>query len=228
MSLNGLEKITDRILAEAQAKADKLLADADAACERITAEYAARAEAIKETLGNEAEREGMEHIARVKATAATKKRNLLLQTKSDLIDEVFQGALDGTQKLDNERYVDLLAGLLAAAMLEQLETEQSNLALYGDEAELPDAYEVLMNQHDRERFGTSVLEAARKKLSGKAAADKLARIRLADKTVAIDGGLILRFGPIESNCSLSLLFAQLREELEGEVSRALFESRAQA
>ena len=228
MSLNGLEKITDRILAEAQAKADKLLADADAACESITAEYAARAEAIKETLGNEAEREGMEHIARVKATAATKKRNLLLQTKSDLIDEVFQGALDGTQKLDDERYVDLLAGLLTAAMLEQLETEQSNLALYGDEAELPDAYEVLMNQRDRERFGAPVLAAARKKLAGKADEAKLSRIRLADKTVSIDGGLVLRFGPIESNCSLSLLFAQLREELEGEVSRALFEARAQA
>ena len=39
---------------------------------------------------------------------------------------------------------------------------------------------------------------------------------------AIDGGLILRYGDIESNCSLELLFAGLRRELEGEVSHALF------
>ena len=122
MSLNGLEKITDRILAEAQAKADKILADADAECQRITAEYTARADAIKDALADEAEREGMEHVARVKANAATKKRNLLLQTKSDLIDDVFKGALEGTQKLDGDRYVELLAGLLSAAMLEQLDT----------------------------------------------------------------------------------------------------------
>ncbi|MBQ9773319.1 MAG: hypothetical protein IJW30_01490 [Clostridia bacterium] len=229
MSLNGLEKITDKIMAQAQERADKILADAAAQCEQISATYAGRAEAIKESLSADAERVGMDHVSRAKATATNAKRNLLLQTKSDLIDEVFDGALDGTKKLANETYIDLLAGLLAAAMLEQLETEQENLTLYGeDEAEAPEAYEVLMNQRDREKLGKSVIEAAQKKMNGKAPAEKLARLCLSDKAVGIDGGLILRFGAVESNCSLSLLFAQLRQELEGEVSRALFDPRTQA
>lgn len=227
MSLNGLEKITDKIIAEAQAKADKILADAQAECDRITAEYANRAEALKETLTDAAEREGMDLVSRAKATAQTSKRNLMLATRSDLIDEVFAGALDGTKKLVNENYTDLLVGLLSAAMLEQLNAEQTSKLYDEEDVEEPEQYEVLLNQRDRDRIGKALIEGAQKKLSGKADADKLARLTLSDHTVQIDGGLILRCGSVESNCSLSLLFAQLREELEVDVSRALFDARGQ-
>lgn len=227
MSLNGLEKITDKIIAEAQAKADKILADAQAECDRITAEYAARAEALKETLSDAAEREGMEHVSRAKATAQTSKRNLMLATRSDLIDEVFAGALDGTKKLANENYTDLLAGLLSAAMLEQLEAEKTSRLYDAEDAEEPEQYEILFNQRDRDRVGSAVIEGAKRKLGGKAGADKLARLMLSDQVAQIDGGLILRCGSVEANCSLSILFAQLREELEGDVSRALFDARGQ-
>ena len=40
--MNGLEKITDRILGDAQAEADRILAEAKAERERILADYAAR------------------------------------------------------------------------------------------------------------------------------------------------------------------------------------------
>ena len=46
MAINGLNKITGKILSEAQAKADKILADAQAECDRINAEYAERADKI--------------------------------------------------------------------------------------------------------------------------------------------------------------------------------------
>lgn len=225
MSLNGLEKITDRILAEAQEKADRILSDAQAECDRITAEYVARAEKIKEQLATEAEQEGMDCVSRAKATATTARRNLLLRTKSELIDDVFDSALDGTKKLASENYTELLIGLLSAAMLAQMEAEASAKLYDAEDAEEPTAYEVLLNQHDHDRFGKAVIEGAKKKLSGKITADKLACLRLADRSVGIDGGLILRAGSVESNCSLSLLFAQLREELEGDVSRALFDVR---
>ena len=229
MSLNALEKITDKILAEAQEKADRILAEAKEASDKITAEYRARAEEKREKLSSDAEREAMDHVARAKASAANYKRNLLLQTKSDLIDGVFEGALAGTRSLTPENYTELLVGLLTAAMLEQLDTEAESLALYGDDGEpAPEAYEVLMSPRDREQYGAAVIEGTRKKLLGRAPEEKLSRLILAEKTVSIDGGLILRYGPVESNCSLSLLFAALREELEAEVSRALFETKGQA
>ena len=227
MAINGLNKITDKILSEAQAKADKILADAAAECDRINAEYAERAEKIRSDISSEAEKGGMEYVARIRATAATSKRNLLLQTKSDLIDGVFAAVLEQTRNLELEKYNEILVGLLSAAFLEQMEAEDISQKLYGEEEALsPDRYEVVLNQRDRDRCGKAVIEGVQKHLAGKVSAEKLARLVLASGTANIDGGLVLRCGNVESNCSLSILFAQLREGLETDVARALFEVKA--
>lgn len=227
MAINGLNKITGKILSEAQAKADKILADAQAECDRINAEYAERAERIRSDISSEAEKGGMEYVARIRATAATSKRNLLLQTKSDLIDGVFEGVLEQTRNLELEKYNEILIGLLSAAFLEQLESEETSRSLYGEEEALvPESYEVLFNQRDRDRCGKAVIEGAQKHLASKVSSEKLARLQLSSQTANIDGGLVLRCGNVESNCSLSILFAQLRESLESEVARTLFEVRA--
>ena len=227
MAINGLNKITDKILSEAQAKADKILADAQAECDRINAEYAERAEKIRSEISGEAEKGGMEYVARIRSTAATNKRNLLLQTKSDLIDGVFAGVLEQTRNLELQKYNEILIGLLSAALLEQIESEETSRNLYGEEDALaPEVYEVVFNQRDRDRSGKAVIEGVQKHLSGKVSAEKLARLTLANQTVNIDGGLVLRCGNVESNCSLAILFAQLREGLKSEVARTLFDARA--
>ena len=226
MAINGLNKITDKILSEAQAKADKILADAEAECDRINAEYAERAEKIRSEISGEAEKGGMEYVARIRSTAATNKRNLLLQTQSDLIDGVFAGVLEQTRNLELQKYNEILVGLLSAALLEQLESEETSRNLYGEEEALaPEFYEVMLSQRDRDRSGKAVIEGVQKHLAGKVSAEKLARLKLSAQTANIDGGLVLRCGSVESNCSLSILFAQLRESLESEVARTLFDVR---
>ena len=228
MATNGLNKITEKILSEAQTQADRILAEAEADCEKIRAEYAAKADQIREDLSDAAEQKGKDMIARARSAASMKKRNLLLTQRSELIDSVFADAEDWVKKLNPEKYTELLVGLLTAAFLEQAETEEKNRALYADEAEEePDAYEIILNKHDRELCGTQVAEGAKKKLTGKISAARLAKLRLSEKTVAISGGVILRYGDVESNCSLEMLFAQLRRELEAEVSHALFAVRGQ-
>lgn len=224
MSMNGLEKITGKILSEAQTRADGILAEARSECAEIEARYAERAQKIRESLSDEATKRGMERVSRAKAEAETYQRNLLLRTKSDLIDGVFDRALDWVRHLEADQSVELLAGLLCAAVLEQAEAERVASTLYHEEEEpLPTAYEVLMNQRDRERYGKTVLEAAKKKLNGRIAEDRLAKLRLADRPVSVDGGLILRAGDVEINCTFPLLFAQLRAESEAEVAHALFD-----
>lgn len=228
MSLNGLERITDKILSDAQAQADQILAQAQAECEKISADYAARADRIRDTLNGEAEMRGKEFLSRAKSTAATNKRNLILRTKSDLIDEVFDGTLEQMLALDNDQYTQLLIGLLSAALLEQLEAEKSAKMLASDEEwSEPDAYLVLLNQRDKDRCGAALIEGACKKLEAKVDGEKLKRLALSDKTVAIDGGVILKCGDVEANCSLSLLIAQLREKLEAEVAHTLFDPKKQ-
>ena len=45
---------------------------------------------------------------------------------------------------------------------------------------------------------------------------------MSENTANIDGGLILRYGDIESNCSLALMLKGIRESLEGQVGSILF------
>ena len=226
--MTGLEKITDRILAEARVKGDKILADADAECQRLEAEYGAAAQEIRERIFADAEKEGKDLIARARSTAATEHRNRVLALQSELIDDAFDGAMTEIRAWDPGKYTDLLVGLLTAAFTEQMETEETGKELYGEEeAQLPTSYEVLLNQADREKCGAAVIDGTRRKLLGKVPEEKLAALSLSETVAPISGGLILRYGDVESNCSLELLFAGLREELEAEVSHALFAPKKQ-
>ena len=223
MSMTGLDKITERILADARAEADRILAEAETDVGRILAEHEARAEQISADMTAETERLALEAATRARASADMQKRNLLLQCRSELVDSVFTDTYNDMKSLSEEKYTSLLAGLLAACVLEQLEAERTSRALYGEEEAIePEAYEVILNMRDRDRCGKALMEAAKKKLKGKISDDKLNRLCLAPTTAPIDGGLILRCGEVETNCSLSLLFAQLRRELEAEVGRAMF------
>ncbi len=228
MATNGLNKITDRILAQAKEEADRILAEAEADCEKIRADYAKQAEEIRQTLSAEAERKSEDAIARAKSASAMQKRNIIGQKRSDLIDGVFADAFEWVKKLSREKYTELLVGLLSAAVLEAVSAEQKNRELFGEEDEEPvAAYEIVLNKNDRENCGKAVLDGLRKKLNGKVDAATLNKLQLASGTVNIAGGVILRMGDIESNCSLEMIFSQLRRDLEAEVSRALFSVRGQ-
>ena len=223
MSIKGLEKITEKIRADAEAEVARIYAEADARCADIAARAEERAKLRQEEMREVIEREATAHITRAKSSAAMQKRNRLLETQSALVDGVFEGALVAMKSLPTDAYTALLAGILSASFLEQLESEREARELYGDEAvEAPAAYEVILNQNDRTRCGDALLTAVRQRLAGKAPKEKLALLVLSPKCAPIDGGVILRCGDVEANGSFALLFAQLREELETEVSRALF------
>lgn len=226
MAMNGLEKITDKILAEAEAEAKRITRDAEAEAARIKAEYEGRAEELRARLTAEAERDCTDLVARAKNSATVEKRNAILRVRGELVDETFDMTLHALRTQSGEKYTALLAGLLTAAFLEQIEAEVTSRTLYGEEdAMAPARYEVLLCAADREAYGEELLSAVRTRLVGKVDRDKLDLLILSDETAAIDGGLILRCGDVESNCSLELLFAGLRRELEGEVSHALFDKK---
>lgn len=227
MATNGINRITDKILADAQAKADAILADAQAECDRIKASYDARAQEIRDRLSEQAQAKGTDMIARAKASAAMKKRNALQAQESRLIDGVFDSAREWVLALPREKYTELLVGLLSAALLEQAETEAKNLALYGEEGEEIETFEILLNKKDRETCGRDVLEALKKRYanSNRLPTGWIERLVLSKNTLNMDGGAVLRYGDVESNCSFEMLFGQLHRELETEVAGALFDVR---
>lgn len=228
MAINGLNKITDKIIAEAREKANRILTEAGQDSERIRKDYEAQAQTLRDRLSAEARQKANDYAARMKSTASMEQRNIVQQRKSDLIDEVFTEAFEWVRRRNTQDYTELVVGLLASAMLEVRDTEDRNRTLYGDEEETaPEAYEILLNRKDRNVIGEAVAEALRKRLFGKLSEDRLNKIKLSKQTVDIDGGAVLRYGDIESNCSLGMLFSQLRRELETDVSRVLFATREQ-
>ena len=108
--------------------------------------------------------------------------------------------------------------------MSRVEDEKVSRELYGEEdAPSTDSYEVILNVRDREKFGKNLIDGVRRRLVGKESIGITQKVVLSASTADIDGGLILRYGDIEINSSVSMLFEQARPSLEAKVSHVLFE-----
>lgn len=219
--MTGLEKMTAKIIADAEAQAREILQKADAECESIKARYLADAERECDRLGEQAERECEALITRARSSAAMAKRDVYLMSKSRLIDEVFAAGEKEIRNLPAEKYLELLISMLKGAIKRQMESEKESLELYGEDSS-PEYYEVLLNHRDREQFGKALIDGLHRSVVGKMKLSDLEKIKLSNDTANINGGLILRCGAVEANCSLSMLFAEARRTTEAKVNDALF------
>ena len=219
--MTGLEKVTGKIIADAEADARVILERAEAECEAIKAKYAAATEAEVEKLTDECDRECQALIIRARSSAAMAKRNAVLEARAKLIDDAYAAAEKQIRSMSGEQYLDLLQKMLRSALKSQLDGEEESMRLYGEDIS-PAVYEVVLNTRDRETYGEKLLEAYRAGYGARLSPVVLQRLRLAPDTAPIDGGLVLRCGPVETNCSLSMLMAANRRETEAKVSRILF------
>lgn len=225
MSVNGLQRITDRILGDARARADEILDQARQESERIASQSQAAADALRRKLSLQAEDEAKTFIEKTKATAAAQKSELLLTQKGRLVDEAFKGAFEETLALATPKYAELVGGLAASAIYDFCRSEAENRALYGEEEDERYAFEIILNKKDRDTCGEAILASVRRKLGGKVSADVLDGMTVSRQVKKIKGGAVVCYGPVECNCSLEMIFSQLRRELEGEVCEALFDFR---
>ena len=219
--MTGLEKVTGKIIADAEADAREILDKADAECAAIRERHEAALEAELEQLREQSDRECQAIIIRARSSASMAKRNAILEARSAILDEAYAAAEKLIRGMNNEQYLDLLGKMLRGAMRRQLEDEAESLRLYGEDIS-PDAYEIVLCSRDRDYYGERLLEAFRNGMGARLPAATLRKLHLAADTAPIDGGLILRAGPVETNCSLSMLLAANRRETEARVSRILF------
>ena len=219
--MTGIEKVTGKILADARADAETILAKADEACATAQEEYAARLKAEQDKLEEQANRECEAIITRAKSSAAMAKRNVVLESRAALMIEAYATSEKELRELPVDEYVDLLLKMLRGALLRQLESERESMALYGEDI-APEKYEVMLNRNDRDMFGARLMETLKRTQVGKISMDVLDRVVLSDRAAKIDGGLVLRCGDVEANCSIRMMMAQVRRATEVKVSRTLF------
>lgn len=219
--MTGVEKITDRIAADAAKEAQATLGAAEVECRKLAEEYGNRTIGERDRVAERAQAEGQRMIERAKSTADMNHRAVLLAAKSALIDEVYEKARVKILDTDFGKYRELLTALLVSALLELAQSEEASAAL-GDETEPYDRIEVLFNHDDREKYGAAVVAEVRRRNERRIGTARLEKLCLSEDTAAIDGGLVIRYGNIETNCSLSVLLAEMRRETEGKVASILF------
>ena len=102
--------------------------------------------------------------------------------------------------------------------------KKKRIELYGEDeiGREAEKYEIILSKKDRDSLGASLIEGLRRTVIGKIRKEDLDAVCVSREIAEISGGFILRFGDIELDCSLSSIFAQVKEKLEATVSRKLF------
>ncbi|MBR3367142.1 MAG: hypothetical protein IKG66_05040, partial [Lachnospiraceae bacterium] len=194
--MKGTEKIIAHIQADAAAQADAILAQAEQQCAEIREGYERKAKdayAEKIRAGVKANQDRLESVERL---ARMEGRKSVLALKQDMVSKSFDLAVDKLVDLPEEQYVALLAKLAAQA------------SVTGDE-------QVVLNARDREKIGPAVVAAANARLSD-------GKLTLSDEVGAFRGGLLLRRGSIEANCTVELLVELCRGDMAAELAKVLF------
>ena len=196
--MNGIEKISARILADAEAEAAAIRGQAEEKAAQIAADYDKKIAAEQQRLSAEAE--AAKQLERDQGAARMAARRQLLETKQALVDKAFRQAEQQLRSLPQAEYEALCAHLACGASTSGCE-------------------ELIFSAEDRERVGAAVTAKANELLQK---AGKPAQLTLSAETRPMRGGVVLKNGLIETNCSLGTLVDGLRPELSGKVAARLF------
>ncbi|WP_294512005.1 V-type ATP synthase subunit E family protein [uncultured Intestinimonas sp.] len=204
--MNGIEKITGQIDADVQKEIDAALDQARAQAQEIEARYESQAQTQAEAIRRKGEQDAALRQERLVDVAKLEARKTILAARQDMVGQAFDLALKKLLELPDQEYIALLAKLAVAA------------SRTGHE-------QVIFSQKDRSRYGKQVVTMANDMLAKKAgprADESAGRLTLAEESRPMAGGLILRDGRVETNCSFEVLIHLQRDALSAEVARALF------
>jgi len=198
--MKGVEKITERILAEANEAADNAKSEAEAKAKEILEEFEGKAKQSYEQLVANGRIEAAAAAERKVRTAKLQAKKDILGTKQEFINKAYSIAQESILAMPEDEYVDLLARKACEA------------SISGEEA-------VILNEDDKSVLGQKVVDAANALL---AAAGKKASLTLSDETAKMIGGLFLKQNDVSVNCSIDSIIGTFREDLDVKVAKVLF------
>ncbi|MBS5433456.1 MAG: hypothetical protein DBX49_00235 [Clostridia bacterium] len=195
--MKGTEKIIAHIQADAKAQADAILAQAEQQCASIREDYEKKASAAYGDKIRAGVKECQDKVDSIERIAQMEAKKAVLALKQEMVSASFDKARDMIVGLPKEQYTAFLAKLAAQA------------AVTGDE-------EVLLNGRDRDTVGPAAVKAANEMLGA-------GRLTLAADAGNFAGGLILRRGNIEVNCTVELLVELCRADMSAQLAGVLFD-----
>ncbi len=193
--MNGLERITSRIEAEARSEVQTVVEAGRAEISKAVDGWVQKIEAERRELIERNEKAAAEREERLKSAAEMDARKTILATKQELVEEAYAMALDQLCKLSGQEKIDLLAELLVRASSSGTE-------------------EAVFSEADR-ADGAKAVDRANA-ASGK-------KLTASEDTAPIRGGFILRDKNVEVNCAFETLVRLQKAETAGAVAKILFQ-----
>lgn len=199
--MNGITKIQERILQDSDDQIRELLKNAKSHAAEITAQYEERATEEYNRLLAEGKEKAAIRVSRMESMAQLDARKLRLSAKQALLQEAFDAAGKKLKELSGQEYVELLVKLTLGAVSTGRETLVFSIA-------------------DRNTYGKKVVIAANEALE---AQGKPAFLTLDEEAREFQGGLYIKDGNIETNCTFSALLLDCKEQMAQEIAGLLFD-----
>ncbi len=192
------QQVVDKILAEAQTKADQIKRQAQDQQAAEQKKFDDRIAEFQQQTQQLAEQAAQTEKAQILALARMENMKEFLAEKARLLDEVFARSRKKLNELPDDEYRQLMARLLAEAV----ET--------GDE-------QVVAGKDDP-RIDQKLVDDVNRQLADKGKG----KLSLSSEKHPFGGGFLLQRGQIRTNVTTDVLVGQARTDLEIELSNELF------
>ncbi|AVQ44328.1 V-type ATP synthase subunit E [Clostridium botulinum] len=198
--MSSINNLTGKILEEAKVKKEEFIKEAKEDGKKILDKKTAEAKVIEKNTIEKAERESVIRRERILSNAELKVRNEKLQSKQKVIEKVLEKSLEKLSSLSKEEYLSYIKERILA------------LPIDGDE-------KIIINLKDKLLITEDFINEINSELVKKG---KLGNLSLSDETRDFKAGFILEKNGIEINNSFEALISSMKDELEYEVARVLF------
>ena len=198
--MSNINNLTSKILKDAEERKAKILADAENEKASIITKKTNEANSLEAQMLEKAKREAQTSKERVISGAELKARNERLKAKQVIIQEVFEKSVEELCKLDQDKYIAFVKETILSS------------GVAGDE-------KLILNEEGKKFITEAVVAEINKELASKG---KKGEISIVSEAGNFKGGFILEKDGIEINNTFEALVNSLKEELEFEVARELF------
>lgn len=198
--MSNIKNLTEKILEEAKHKEKEIVTYAESEKEKILSSKIKEADDEKKLILLKAEEEAKTKKERIISSTTLKVRNEKLEIKQKLISEVFEKALEELCSMNSSKLKNFIKHTIL------------DLDIEGDEI-------IILNEDGKSKIDDKFVEDLNFIFLAR---NKKGELKVREENGNFKGGFIVEKNGVEINNTFESLMDSMKDELEYEVSKALF------
>lgn len=198
--MSNIKNLTEKILEEAKHKEKEIVTYAESEKEKILSSKIKEADDEKKLILLKAEEEAKTKKERIISSTTLKVRNEKLEIKQKLISEVFEKALEELCSMNSSKLKNFIKHTIL------------DLDIEGDET-------IILNEDGKSKIDDKFVEDLNFIFLAR---NKKGELKVREENGNFKGGFIVEKNGVEINNTFESLMDSMKDELEYEVSKALF------